>query len=129
MPERVASKAVSTGAGHQPAATAPQHVQGPQPAAWNALLQLQRTAGNRVTQSLLAGSPIQAKLRIGPVGDAFEREADRVADEVVRSPESPGEPPRAAVPRRSTGESSANAPSAKRTKTREYGGSRSTIRP
>ena len=59
------------------------------------VLTLQRTVGNRSTLRLLAGGrgsvrpnstqqpPIQAKLRVGPVGDAYEQEADRVATEVV----------------------------------------------
>ncbi len=33
---------------------------------------------------------VQAKLKIGPVDDPLEREADRVADQVLRSPSAPG---------------------------------------
>jgi len=43
------------------------------------LLSLQRCIGNRATSRLIA----QAKLDIGPAGDSFEREADRVANLVV----------------------------------------------
>jgi hypothetical protein len=32
--------------------------------------------------------PIRAKLKVGAAGDAFEREADRVADQVMKTPES-----------------------------------------
>jgi hypothetical protein len=43
------------------------------------LLGLQRAAGN-----LAVGRLLQAKLRIGPPGDTYEREADRVAEAVLR---------------------------------------------
>jgi Domain of unknown function (DUF4157) len=50
------------------------------------LLQLQRELGNRRVRRLLAGMPgLQAKLVVGPLGDRFEREADRVAREVERT--------------------------------------------
>jgi hypothetical protein len=42
------------------------------------ILALQRLAGNRAVTRL-----IQAKLTVGPAGDKYEREADRVADQVV----------------------------------------------
>jgi hypothetical protein len=45
------------------------------------LLKLQRKIGNRAVSAL-----IQTKLRVGPAGDAFEQEADRVADRVMRMP-------------------------------------------
>jgi hypothetical protein len=46
------------------------------------LLHLQRTAGNQAVGTLLTTPrpQLQAQLRIGQPGDAFEREADRVAD-------------------------------------------------
>ncbi len=43
---------------------------------------LQRTVGNQATTRL-----IQAKLRVGPAGDRYEREADRVAREVTTIPD------------------------------------------
>lgn len=43
---------------------------------------VQRSLGHRGWSQL-----VQAKLRIGPVSDAFEREADRVAEHVVRMPD------------------------------------------
>jgi polyhydroxyalkanoate synthesis regulator phasin len=50
-----------------------------------ALLALQQTHGNRYVQRVVSG--IQAKLVVGQPGDMYEREADRVADEVMRVPE------------------------------------------
>jgi hypothetical protein len=45
------------------------------------VLALQRTAGNRVVSRL-----IQPKLTVGPVGDRYEQEADRVAEQVLAMP-------------------------------------------
>ncbi len=36
------------------------------------------------------GTPVQAKLRIGPVDDPFERQADQVADRVAADSAGPG---------------------------------------
>ena len=47
-------------------------------------LELQRTIGNRGVYRLAAGGVLQAKLQVGPSGDRYEREADQVADEVMR---------------------------------------------
>jgi len=46
------------------------------------ILFLQRTIGNRATTKL-----VQAKLKIGQPGDEYEREADQVAEQVMRMPE------------------------------------------
>jgi len=46
------------------------------------ILFLQRTIGNRATTKL-----VQAKLKIGQPGDEYEREADQVAEQVTRTPE------------------------------------------
>ncbi|MGH9223514.1 MAG: DUF4157 domain-containing protein [Acidimicrobiales bacterium] len=48
-------------------------------------LQLQRTIGNRAVCRLATGGVLQPKLQVGPAGDPYEREADRVADEVMRN--------------------------------------------
>lgn len=48
---------------------------------------LQRTIGNCATSRLLATNHIQPKLTVSNPGDASEREADRVAAEVMRMPE------------------------------------------
>ena len=56
----------------------------PRPAAMAApapLVALQRSLGNRAV-----GRLVQAKLKVGRPGDRFEREADRVADQVMRMP-------------------------------------------
>lgn len=45
------------------------------------ILNLQRAYGNRAVSRL-----IQAKLMVGPVGDKYEREADRVAEQVINMP-------------------------------------------
>jgi hypothetical protein len=45
---------------------------------------LQRAVGNRATSRFLHSSIIQPKLTISEPGDAYEREADRVADQVMR---------------------------------------------
>lgn len=49
------------------------------------VLQLQRTIGNQATIGLLSKSTqLQTKLKLGPAGDQYEQEADRVAEQVVR---------------------------------------------
>jgi len=48
------------------------------------VLTLQRTIGNRAT-----GRILQAKLKLGPAGDRYEQEADRVAKQVVRASRQP----------------------------------------
>jgi len=49
------------------------------------MLELQRTVGNCAVRRLTSGNVVQTKLQVGPAGDHFEREADRVADEVMRN--------------------------------------------
>ena len=51
------------------------------------LLSLQRSHGNRFVQRLLRSGAIQAKLSISEPGDEYEREADQVADQVMRMAE------------------------------------------
>jgi hypothetical protein len=51
------------------------------------ILFLQRTIGNQAVQRLIKSGTLQAKLRIGQLGDVYEQEADRVADAVMRMPE------------------------------------------
>ena len=61
-----------------------------------ALLQLQRCYGNRYVQQVISSArqatdplavpALQAKLVVGPPGDKYEREADRVAGQAVRLP-------------------------------------------
>lgn len=52
-----------------------------------AITRLQRAVGNRAMNRLLRSSVIQPKLTVGPPDDVYEREADRVADHVMRMPE------------------------------------------
>ena len=49
----------------------------------SSFLDLQSAVGNRGVGRLLGGGLLQPKLHIGPAGDAYEREADRVAAAVV----------------------------------------------
>ena len=49
----------------------------------SSLLGLQQALGNRAVSRLLTTPLVQTKLRIGPPGDVFEQEADRVAQSVV----------------------------------------------
>ncbi len=66
----------------------------PAPASRSEAALLQR--GNRAASPLPAprfahnfsSVPIRAKLKVGAAGDAFEREADRVAEQVMKTPES-----------------------------------------
>ena len=49
---------------------------------------LQRTAGNHAVQRLIKSGALQAKLKIGQPNDIYEQEADRVAEQVMRMPDS-----------------------------------------
>jgi hypothetical protein len=52
------------------------------------VLALQRTIGNRAVQNLISSQStptIQTKLQVGPVGDHYEQEADRIANQVVNT--------------------------------------------
>ncbi|MGD8626359.1 MAG: DUF4157 domain-containing protein [Anaerolineae bacterium] len=60
----------------------------PQAAAPGDIAALQGQYGNRAVSGL-----IQPKLRVGPAGDAYEQEADRVADRVLSSPAPAGGTP------------------------------------
>jgi len=57
------------------------------PTADHSIRRLQQSVGNQATLALLQSGLIQAKLRVGPPDDPYEREADRVADRVVRMPD------------------------------------------
>src|SRR5256885_16777308 len=47
---------------------------------------LRKVAGNFAVQRFLRGGAMQTKLAVGAPGDAYEREADRAADTVMRLP-------------------------------------------
>lgn len=51
------------------------------------VLQLQQTIGNQAVQRLLRAGKLQAKLAISQPDDAYEQEAERVAEQVMRMPE------------------------------------------
>ena len=52
------------------------------------ILFLQRTICNQAVQRLIKSGTLQAKLMIGQPGDVYEQEADSVAEQVMRMPES-----------------------------------------
>jgi len=52
------------------------------------ILFLQRTIGNQAVQRLIKSGTLQSKLKIGQPGDKYEQEADRVAEQVMKMPES-----------------------------------------
>lgn len=51
------------------------------------VIHLQGSMGNRAVERLFRSGVLQAKLRIGQPNDAYEQEADRVADQVMRMPD------------------------------------------
>jgi hypothetical protein len=51
------------------------------------IARLQRSVGNRAINRLLRSQTIQPKLTVSHPDDPYEREADRVSDEVMRRPE------------------------------------------
>jgi len=58
------------------------------------LVSIQQTLGNQAANGLLATALMQPKLmqpklRIGPVGDAYEQQAERLADQVMEMKEAP----------------------------------------
>jgi hypothetical protein len=52
-----------------------------------AMAELQRQRGNIYVQRLIRSGAIQAKLTVNPPDDVYEREADRLAEEVMRGSE------------------------------------------
>ncbi|UCH96486.1 MAG: hypothetical protein JSV88_06460 [Candidatus Aminicenantes bacterium] len=53
-------------------------------------LQHYRDIGNQALQRMVESGVIQPKLKIGQPNDKYEQEADRVADQVMRMPETKG---------------------------------------
>lgn len=70
-----------------PAVTLQAAVDDPFTASPGSIRTLQHTYGNRAVSQLL-----QTKLTVGPVGDRYEQEADRIAKQVVTVPTPTGEP-------------------------------------
>lgn len=58
------------------------------PVAQHPLLARQSALGNQAVQRLLASGAIQPKMSVNAPNDRFEHEADRVADQVIRMPDS-----------------------------------------
>lgn len=52
------------------------------------MMQLHRTIGNRAALRFLQSGAFQAKLTVSRPDDIYEQEANRVADQVMRMPES-----------------------------------------
>jgi hypothetical protein len=98
MPEALAARqpAVAQRADPQRAAGYPDRQRAP--LARGGIDRLQRSIGNRGMMQFLRSAHIQPKLTVGPVDDEYEREADRVADQVMRMPD----PASAASAQRST---------------------------
>ena len=63
-------------------------VEEPQAARPETALQIQQRYGNDAVSSL-----VQPKLMVGPAGDQYEQEADRVAEQLMSSPNMEGHPP------------------------------------
>lgn len=83
--------------GTAPAPRGPERASPARPGA-DPLRRLQRTVGNRAAQRLIGGDGgapalLQARLAVGPPGDVYEQEAERVAERVVRGPERTGGAP------------------------------------
>lgn len=53
----------------------------------HAVLRLQQAVGNQAAIGLLQSGLIQPKLHVGPADDAYEREADRTAQRIMRMPD------------------------------------------
>ncbi len=50
------------------------------------ILFLQRTIGNQAVGKLISSGALQTKLRVNEPGDIYEKEADRVAEQVIQMP-------------------------------------------
>lgn len=61
----------------------------PQTATPEQLRRLHQRVGNRALNRLLTSGAVQAKLTVGPAGDRYEQEADRAADAVMRTTQTP----------------------------------------
>lgn len=82
MPSRQTGAAKTT-ADHQSGAGVPPRRDSAAVRIGSSLLGLQQALGNRAVLHMLGAQRVQTKLRIGPPGDLFEQEADRVAQSVV----------------------------------------------
>lgn len=69
------------------------------------LMLLQPNLGNQAVQRLFKSGVVQAKLRIGAPNDIYEQEADRVADQVMKMPDSAIDNQQSAIGKGKEGES------------------------
>lgn len=53
----------------------------------HSMIILQQKAGNQAVQNLLKSRKLQAKLTIGQPDDEYEREADKIADQIMQMPD------------------------------------------
>jgi hypothetical protein len=72
---------------HAPGAVVQRAMAAPHSLRPSEFLAMQRTLGNNAAGAMLGRTPLQAKLTINTPGDRWEREADRIAEEVMRMPE------------------------------------------
>ena len=52
------------------------------------MIHLQQTSGNQAVQRIIKSNQIQAKFKVSQPGDPYEREADMIAEQVMRMPSS-----------------------------------------
>ncbi len=57
-------------------------------AEFDPMMQFQQALGNQAMLRLLQSGAVQAKLKIGKPNDKYEQEADRVAEQVMRTSDS-----------------------------------------
>jgi hypothetical protein len=72
---------------HAPFGTSKSNTTSAYDSPFSEILDLQRTIGNRAVTRLIQSGVLQAKLKIGQPDDMYEKEADRVAEQVVRMTE------------------------------------------
>lgn len=80
---RVAAPTTTTVKGPEPSQSPEQFETTPE----QAFLHLAQAVGNQAMLGLLRSGLIQPKLRVGTPDDAYECEANRVADQVMRMPD------------------------------------------
>ena len=59
------------------------------PTPFDTILSFHSTLGNHAVQRLIESGALQTKLTVGAPNDIYEQEADRVADQVLRIPDTP----------------------------------------
>lgn len=72
----------------KPVSSSPLQTNAAGPVTLHPMLRLQRTVGNQAVQRLVNSGRLQTKLTVNQPGDVYEQEADRVADQITRAPDS-----------------------------------------